>query len=81
MIPTKPRRGDIAICSAGYRGLILQDDPKEITYADGNKATAYIGVHLDERTRADGSRIVKPGDPWSSRSPNVVGHVEIDTSK
>lgn len=62
-----PRRGAIAYCSAGKLGLITCDEPLEVTYHDGNKGVAWIGIQLTKG-------II--GDPWSSRTPKVVGYIE-----
>lgn len=62
-------KGSIAICGWGCLGLITEDEPKEITYTDGNKAKAYIGIHLTDKISPVGSK-------WSSRKPKIVGHIE-----
>ncbi len=65
----KPRKGDIAICGIGCLGLITKEGEKEVTYADGNKGRAYVGIHLTDK-------VCKIGDPWSSRNPRVLCNVE-----
>lgn len=62
------KKGTLAICGIGCLGLITEDEPKEITYPDGNKGTAYVGIHLTDK-------VSKVGSPWSSRNPKVVGHI------
>lgn len=57
-----PKRGDVALCSAGRVGLIECDEPIEIEYPDGNKGAAWIGMHLTPRY----------GARWSSRNPRVI---------
>ena len=64
-----PRRGSIAKCGKGTIGMITCDAPQEVTYADGNKGMAWVGVHLTEK-------IGPIGSPWSSRNPEVIGHIE-----
>jgi hypothetical protein len=64
----KPKTGSLAICGAGTLGLITEDCPREITYPDGNKGLAYVGIHLTDK-------IAPIGSPWSSRHPKIVGHV------
>lgn len=77
-----PRRGALAYCSIGRLGLILCDEPQEIAYQDGNKGIAWIGIQLTDGdiqgVGIDKSQIVhqKVGDPWSSRTPRVVGYIE-----
>lgn len=63
------RKGTLALCGLGCLGLITEDQPKEITYGDGNKGVAYVGIHLTDK-------ITKVGSPWSSRKPKVVGHID-----
>ena len=62
--PAQPKRGDIAISSCGWVGVIDCDQPKEIEYPDGQKVTAWTG------------RTVAPaevaGKRWSSRDPIVL---------
>ena len=60
-------KGTLAICSRGILGLITSDGVKEITYPDGTKGMAYTGIKLS------GPDI---GEPWLSRTPNVVAFVE-----
>lgn len=57
-------KGKIAICSLGYPGIITSDDKQEITYPDGSKGTAYVGVCLLN------------GKSWCSRNPTIVGTFE-----
>lgn len=61
-----PEPGDIALCGAGHVGVILHSEPQLVTYADGNQATAWIGVHVGFGT---------VGKPWSSRNPCIIGRV------
>ena len=65
----KPRKGSLAICGLDTLGLITENEPQEITYRDGNKGYAYMGIHLTDKIAPVGSR-------WSSRNPKIVGHVD-----
>jgi hypothetical protein len=65
----KITKGTLAFCSLGTLGLITEDKPKNIIYPDGNKAKAYIGIHLTDK-------MSKIGSPWSSRKPKVVAHIK-----
>lgn len=66
MSPT-PRRGALAYCSEGHLGLIIDDSPQPVLYANGETALAWHGVHL-------GGKFL--GQLWSSRNPTVVGHID-----
>jgi len=68
----EPSKGAFAFCSAGCLGLITRDGLQEVTYPDGNKGQAYIGIHLTDKMAPIGS-------PWSSRNPRVVGHTRYYT--
>lgn len=63
------RKGSIAICSLRCVGLVTQDSPKVVTYANGDQGVAYVGIHLTDK-------VAPVGSPWSSRNPKVVGHIE-----
>ncbi|MFA5723970.1 MAG: hypothetical protein WC979_06950 [Candidatus Pacearchaeota archaeon] len=77
-----PRKGSIAYCSLGRLGLITSDGPQEITYNDGNKGKAWLGIQLTEGTvKGVGGDAGKEfiqiiGSGWSSRNPLVVGHID-----
>ena len=64
----KPRRGSLALCGLGCLGIITHDKPKKVTYKDGNEGVAYTGIHVTDQ-------VTKPGSPWSSRNPKVIGRV------
>lgn len=66
-----PKRGDIAVCSAGFAGVVLSTHPMDVKYPDGSTGVAWTGVHLENRS----DRNVKAGDPWSSRNPEVIGNI------
>jgi hypothetical protein len=54
----------------GLLGIIMSDKPTRVHYPDGKLGRAWVGIHL---TDGVGHSI---GDPWSSRAPHVVGHVQ-----
>ena len=69
----KPQVGDLALCGAGTLGLITKADKVEVSYTDGNKALAWVGLHLTPVSGAVGA-------PWSSRNPCIVGSImELST--
>lgn len=70
----EPGKGAFAFCSQGLLGYITDDEKREVTYEDGIKGMAFVGVHLtgDEKTI---------GSPWCSRTPRVVGHVDDYTEE
>lgn len=61
-----PKAGDLARCSLGFLGQITSSEMQEVSYVNGDKGVAYVGVHMENR---DG---VKAGDPWASRNPTLV---------
>ena len=67
------RKGTIAICSLGAIGMITEDHPIEVTYRDGNKGFAYVGIQLT-------NKLCSIGKPWSSRNPKIIGHIDNFTS-
>lgn len=75
-----PCRGAIALCSLGLVGRITSDAPHEITYADGKTGVAWTGVQVTAATFVSpftGETVrVRAGDPWSSRTPVVLGYGE-----
>jgi len=40
------KKGSIAYCGYGCIGLIMEDEPQEVTYSDGTKGVAYVGIHI-----------------------------------
>ncbi len=58
-------KGCVGLCSKGSLGLITSDTRQEVTYGDGTKGMAFVGIHLTDKFR-------KVGDPWSSRDPRIV---------
>jgi hypothetical protein len=62
-------KGKLAICSLGYLGLITEDEPRPVKFLDGTDGTSYVGIHLTS------DHLVKAGQPWSSRNPNVIGEL------
>jgi hypothetical protein len=65
MASLKPGKGMLAVCSLGSLGLITDSLKKEITYPDGTKGEAWVGVHVTDK-------VAEIGSPWSSRNPTVV---------
>lgn len=66
-------KGLLAYCSKGGLGLITEDFPQPVTYPNGDKDFAFVGVHLTDR-------IAPIGSPWSSRTPKVIGRIISDAS-
>jgi hypothetical protein len=65
---SKPKKGDIVLCSLGCIGLITTDEPIAVIYPDGNKAFAFVGIHLTDKVAPIGSK-------WSSRFPKIIGNI------
>ena len=59
-----PKRGVLAVCSRGILGVVTSDVMQEVTYDDGNKGIAWVGLALEDKT------------PWCSRDPEVVGVID-----
>ena len=64
----EPRRGAVAYCSIGHLGLITSDKPEPVYYPDGMMGLAWTGRHIWP--------FEKFGEPWSSRTPDVVGYIQ-----
>lgn len=71
----QPSKRAIARCSLGCLGLITSEEAVEVTYGDGNKGLAWTGIHLEDSGPIHPFSF-KIGDPWSSRNPTVVGHLD-----
>lgn len=79
----EPRRGAFAYCSRGELGLITSEMPLTVVYEKCFSCStiltsectcvtgiAWVGIHLSPE---------KFGEPWSSRTPRVVGALRPDT--
>ena len=64
-------RGKLALCSQGSLGLITENEPREVTYPDGSKGIAFVGIHMTDK-------IAPIGSPWSSRNPAIVGEIRFE---
>jgi hypothetical protein len=86
------KRGDIATCGLGRLGLITNEMPQWVTYkvcrrclggydplpqqnCTCEKGYTFVGVYLEPGVGNDG-REYRIGDPWASRNPRVVGHID-----
>lgn len=63
-----PEIGDLALCGANTLGLITENEKQEVTYSEGTKGIAWVGIHLT-------NKLAKIGSPWSSKKPIIVGHI------
>ena len=52
--------GNIALCNQGHLGLILKEKGSPVS------GMMYYGIHLSQE---------KFGQPWESKSPQVVGNI------
>lgn len=71
-----PKRGAIAYDYFGHLGLILTDEPEDITYANGDSGKAWTGIFLEDASSE--TRLAHGADrslfgKWSSKCPVVVG--------
>lgn len=64
----QPGKGVIARCSKGALGLITEDAPVKVRYANGEEASVWVGIQLSWL-------LSEPGLEWSSRNPKVIGHI------
>ena len=64
------RKGYIAVCPRGHRGLITGDRLKKVTFEEGQPTFMYVGIHL-------GPAMV--GEPWQSRTPTLIQKVSSKT--
>jgi hypothetical protein len=78
-----PRSGALAYNALGLLGLITSDKPEEVTYPDGKKDRAWIGICLVNDPDfympfgpEKGNKPIRIGDQWSSRCPVVVGYTD-----
>lgn len=83
MTTLAPRKGAVAFCKRGYLGLITSEKPEEITYPDGNKGMAWLGVQLTDKPpfSSDWKGPTGMGTLWSSRFPTVMAYIEDFTSQ
>jgi len=63
-----PMAGKVGRCSRGALGLITSERPQMVTYPDGSRERAWIGVHLTPE-------VAPMGSPWSSRDPHILGNL------
>jgi len=64
-VKNQPYKYALAECGLGSLGIILSDAPIEVTYSDGAKAMAWVGLHLTDK-------VSYVGAPWASRNPKIV---------
>lgn len=76
------RKGAIALCSLNKIGLITSEIPLEVTYNDGNKGIAWVGIQLTdgivEGIKGDKGKKFEHtiGSSWMSKNPIVLGYIE-----
>ena len=76
-----PNKYAIAKCSLGVYGVITVDEPKQVTYADGNTGVAWTGLVIRDISIPgvgghSGKIIdVKAGNTWSSKRPEVIAQL------
>lgn len=76
-----PCKYAIAKCSLGVYGVITVDEPKDVTYADGNTGVAWTGLVIRDISIPgvgghSGKVInVKSGNTWSSKRPEVIAQL------
>ncbi len=61
-----PRRGDIALCSKGHKGLITSEEPESMRFQNGIEQFVWKGIYIED---VNGHKI---GDSWYSQDPKVI---------
>lgn len=81
-IPSLPvKKYALALCSKNVWGVIMSEEPKEITFTDGSSSVCHTGFACRGTVVAgwgalEGTTVVKKeGDLWASRNPHVVAHL------
>jgi hypothetical protein len=62
----EPKRGCIALCSKGAKGLITSEEPELIRFQNGVEQFVWKGIYIED---IDGHKI---GDQWYSQDPNII---------
>ncbi len=60
------KRGDIALCSKGYKGLITSEELELIRFQNGVEQFVWKGIYIED---INGHKI---GDEWISQDPKVI---------
>ncbi len=62
----EPKRGDIALCNKGAKGLIISEEPELIRFQNGVEQFVWKGIYIED---INGHKI---GDEWFSQDPKVI---------
>ena len=68
----EPKRGDIALCSRGAKGLITSEEPELKRFQNGVEQLVWMGIYIED---FEEKRI---GDPWYSQNPLVIDEQFIE---
>ena len=60
------KRGDIALCSKGSKGIITSDEPELMRFQNGIQQLVWQGIYIEDFGEK------KIGDEWYSQDPKVI---------
>lgn len=60
------KRGDIALCSKGHKGLIISVEPELMRFQNGIERFVWKGIYIED---VDDHKI---GNDWYSQDPKVI---------
>ncbi len=60
------KRGDIALCSKGHKGLITSVEPELVRFQNGIERFVWRGIYIED---IDGHKI---NDEWYSQDPKII---------
>ena len=60
------KRGDIALCSKGSKGIIISDEPELMRFQNGIERFVWVGIYAEDFGEH------KIGDKWYTQDPKVI---------
>lgn len=61
-----PRRGDIALCSKGSKGIITSEETELMRFQNGIERFVWVGIYAEDFGKN------KIGDKWYSQDPKII---------
>ncbi len=68
----EPKRGDIALCSKGHKGLITSKEPELVRFQNGIERFVWKGIYIED---VGDHRI---GMEWYSQDPKVIDNKMLE---